>query len=158
MKKLLIVLSVLFAFLVILVYLLIPSTLTITSSTIVNANDNSAERFVIDGSKWGKWWNYPNAYTRLPVSDHQGTLMAYGDSFKITNTLYKALQIQIQHQQTTLESKLLIVPLRIDSTGFEWKSTLPTSFNPYTRFMRYLEAKEIKRNITHSHSKSKNKS
>jgi hypothetical protein len=70
-----------------------------------------------------------------------------GDEFKMTHVFYRSANIHIHHKELELESKLVMIPLRLDSTAIEWKSAVTTSANPFSRFFQYLEMKSVKKNM-----------
>lgn len=45
------------------IYLLIPKTIRITSVTTVHTTDNGTQRFLIDETKWSKWWHFTETHT-----------------------------------------------------------------------------------------------
>ena len=102
---------------------------------------------MLDESKWSNWWNYSNTDSTPRPQTAGVTYTANGDLYKLTKQFYKAVDIQITHAQQLLESKLVIIPLSLDSTGIEWKCSLKSGFNPFGRLNKYLEAKQIKKNM-----------
>ena len=126
-------------------YLFIPAKITITSTTFVKTTDLGTERFIVNDSNWGKWWNYSDSSSARSASRAPFTIN--GDEFLLTQKFYKSVDIRIIHKTQMLNSKLLIVPLALDSTGIEWKTELASGTNPYTKLVLYLNAKKIKKNM-----------
>ncbi len=147
MKKILLVLIVAMALFTFTTYFFIPSPLTISAVTIIRTTDNGTQRFLTDSSKWPLWWNYSNKDSAAPIKSSGPVFGSNGDSFQLTQKFYKSINIQIQHNQQKIDSKLVIIPLDLDSTGIEWKYTLPAAINPFTRISQYRDAKEIKGNM-----------
>ena len=143
MKKMTLILLSALALFCICIYIFIPSKLNISSAIVINTTDNGTERFIIDENNWSKWWNYSATDTKKPAS----SFIVNGDVFRLTEKFYKSAKINIQHGKQQVETKLVIIPLRLDSTGIEWKYVDTMSVNPFTRFMQYLEAKQIKKNM-----------
>lgn len=143
MKKLLLILLVVLALFTSSLYLFIPGKIIIDSSVAVKTTDVGTERFLIDETKWPLWWNkgYSGDHQTGPVFTHNGY------SFQQTGRFYKSVDIAIGKEQRRLLSKLMIIPLAVDSTSLQWKAEFITSRNPITRIADYLEAKQIKKSM-----------
>jgi predicted transcriptional regulator YdeE len=126
-------------------FLFIPAKITITGSTFVKTTDIGAERFVVNDSNWGKWWNYSDSSANRTIAVAPFT--RNGDEFTLNQKFYKSVDILILHKKQSVNSKLLIVPLALDSTGIEWKTALASGNNPYSKLVQYFEAREIKKNM-----------
>lgn len=147
MKKGLLSLVVIILVLVAGVYVLIPAKITIASAVVVKTTDIGAERYIVDDTKWGLWWHYDST-EKKPVETTSGKLFSNGAySFTQTGKFYKASEISIQKGDIKILSKMVIVPLSVDSTGVEWKCEIITGNNPVTRMTQYLEAKQIKQSM-----------
>jgi hypothetical protein len=144
MKKMIAVLVSLVAVFCIGVYVFIPAKLSMASSTVIAVTDNGADRFITHANNWAKWWGYDSLHT---VSSTSNLYVLNGSAFRMTHAFYKSADIHISHKDLELESKLMMIPLHMDSTAVEWKSEVSTSPNPFTRFMQYLEVKSIKKNM-----------
>lgn len=144
MKKLVILLVSLVVAFCIGVYVFIPAKLNITSSTAIAVTDNGADRFITHKSNWIKWWDYRSFNT---ASSTLNVFMFNGDEFNMTHAFYKSANIRIRHKDMELESKLVMIPLQMDSTAVEWKTAVNTSSNPFTRFIQYIEVKRVKKNM-----------
>lgn len=145
MKKLLLALLSILVLFFAGVYIFIPAKLNITSSVVAKTTDLGTERFVIDETKWEQWWNYNNQFAESKNPQQGKTFLANGYEFKVTGKFYKSLEIEIHSNKQQVASKLVIVPLALDSTGIEWKSELAMGSNPFSRISRYMEAKSIKK-------------
>lgn len=145
MKKLLLVLLSALVLFCIAIYIFIPGKLNITSSAVVHATDIATERFIIDENKWGNWWNYSNQYAESNNPQHGKVFISSGYEFKSIMKYYKSADILIHNHEQQLESKLIIIPLAVDSTGIEWKCSFSMGSDPFTRLTRYREAKQVKK-------------
>ncbi len=147
MRKGLLLLVVVIAVLLAGVYVLIPAKITIAAAAVVKTTDIGAERYIVDDTKWGLWWNYDSTQNKPADtgSGKQFSNQAY--SYVQTNRFYKASEIEIQKEGAKILSKMVIVPLAVDSTGIEWKCEIETGSNPITRITQYLEAKKIKQGM-----------
>ncbi len=126
-------------------YIFIPAKISISSTAFVKTTDLGAERFVLDETSWRKWWNYSDSLSRKNV--FIGPFIYNGDKYHVTEKFYKSVDINISHNAESLNSKLLIVPLALDSTGIEWKTELSSGNDPFTKFTKYLDARKIKKNM-----------
>ena len=122
------------------VYAFIPSRITITSSAIAAAPDVAIERLLMDESHWPAWWKNCDLrkFQTATLSQDQYTL-------SLKQKLYKSLQFDIgAPDQKTVTSSLTLIPLRKDSTGFEWSCQLEAGNNPFQRLQNYRKARAIK--------------
>ena len=126
-------------------YLFIPGKLSISSTAFVKTTDLGAERFIVDENRWAKWWNYTDSTSALSIATAPFT--KNGDVFRLAQKFYKSVDISILHKAETLNSKLVIIPLTLDSTGIQWKTELPSGNDPFTKTIKYFEAKKIKNNM-----------
>lgn len=140
MKKILLMgFSVIIASLVA-VYVFIPSRITITSAAIAAAPDVAIERVLMEEARWPTWWK------NCELSKF-GSPNLSQPPFTITlkEKFYKSLQFDINApNQPIVSSRLTLVPLRKDSTGFEWTCQLEAGNNPVQRFLNYRKASAIK--------------
>jgi len=147
MKKLLLVLLAILVLFCISIYLFIPGKLNISSAVVVGATDNGTQRFIVDESNWAKWWaDSTPAVSSIKQPD--GSFVTNGDVFRVTEKFYKSAKVNIRHNNLQVETNLVIIPLQQDSTGIEWTGSVTMSANPFKRFSQYLEAKEVKKNMS----------
>ena len=145
MKKLLLVLLSAMILLCAGIYLLIPKNISIASTVFVKTTDLGAERFILDESNWGKWWNHNDSSSTSSIAT--APFSRNGDEYRLVQKFYKSADIQISHKGQSLNTRILIVQLALDSTGIEWKCGLSGGNNPYTRLVNYFEARQIKKNM-----------
>jgi hypothetical protein len=148
MKKMFLFLFIPLLLFVIMIYLFIPAKIEITESVLVNTTDNGTGRFLLDEGQWAQWWNYSSADSTAKPLPATTSFTLNGDVYKITKQFYKSIDIQILHKSQVFESKLVIIPLTLDSTGIEWKCSLLSGYNPYSRLTHYAEARQIKSNMS----------
>ena len=105
-------------------YIFIPGNIQIVSSAVMQTSENGTERILLNKNTWGNWWNYSSKDTlnKVPIKQEESHTLN-GDSFEITELL------------------------NVDSTGVQWSYGFKTSLNPYNRFLQYLDASKIKRNM-----------
>lgn len=121
------------------IYWFIPSQLTVVQITPVHCPATAAFRSLADQDIWRKWW---------PSKDTTGQTLQYGGSrYQITKTLLNTFDIQIQHAGLTVNSTMNLLPLPNDSTAIQWKCTISSGMNPFTRIQRYQQAIAVKNNM-----------
>jgi hypothetical protein len=114
----------------------------------MQTSENGTERIVMNKNKWSNWWNYNAKDTLLkaPIKTLENFTLN-GDSYEIKELLYKAAKINIKHNSQNIDTKLILIPLNVDSTGVQWSYTIKSSLNPYTRLSQYLDASKVKKNM-----------
>ncbi|MES2004927.1 MAG: GyrI-like domain-containing protein [Bacteroidota bacterium] len=147
MKKLFFSFVVIAAIFIAAVYLLIPSKITIASAAIVKTTDIGAERFVIDETQWGLWWNYGSSDSETTQKTGSTVFTTNRYRFQQTSKFYKSVDISISKADQTIASKLVIIGLATDSTGIEWKCQLEPGNNPFARIVQYMNARRIKQTM-----------
>ncbi len=142
MKKIFLFLLLLLALFTAGTYMLIPSVISVSGAVVAKTTDIGTERILMNDSSWVHWW--PAEKKGMQKADPKTGFQGGGYLFRETGKFYKSLSISIGNEEHTLPSKLLIVPLAVDSTGIEWKCELVTGNDPISRVRRYQEAKRIK--------------
>jgi hypothetical protein len=148
MKRLFLIVFIALVVITLSTYIFIPGTIKVTSSSVMPTSENGTERFITNKTSWNSWWNYSlkDSLTKVSTKNLE-TYSQNGDSFEITELQYKAAKINIKHNSHTIDSKLVIIPLSIDSTGVQWSYAIKSSLNPYERMMQYLDASKVKNNM-----------
>ena len=142
MKKLLIGLLVIIVLSSITAFILIPQQLSVSSISIMKANENATFRNLSDQNKWTKWW---------PSQKQEGLQKDYfpynGYNYQLTKKLYKAIEVNMVKENQAFKGDIIILPISSDSIAVKWKSTLMTGNNPINRILSYQRAKKIKNNM-----------
>jgi hypothetical protein len=147
MKKLLLVLSVAMVVFCLAIYLFIPEKIPVSSVATMNTTDNGTQRFLIDETQWNKWWNYQDTSGNRNKQANSGTFVANHTRFSIKEKLYRSLLVGIAYQQEHIDSKLTVIPLKLDSTAVEWQFSLNGGYNPFRRIKQYLIARSVKKDM-----------
>ncbi|HEU5365391.1 MAG TPA: hypothetical protein VFU62_07660 [Hanamia sp.] len=128
-------------------YIFIPSKLEISKVEYINCNVNGAFRVLSNEKTWHKWWPEDTSVNKR--NDTSSYLFFYkGYSYHLSEKLYNAMKLSITHANDTIESKIIIIKLNIDSVVVRWDCVLKTSFNPVSRILKYNEAENIKNNMS----------
>ncbi len=144
MKKWIIALLAILLLIVLSTYIFIPSKLTVSNISIIEANENGTLRNLSDENKWQKWWNYRDE-DLLPTSQKTtSSFTCNNNSYKLSEKQYKSVKINIENKGRSIESIIFLIPLKADSTVVRWQFTVAASSNPFKRILDYQAAKEMK--------------
>jgi|SRR5579863_1628701 len=126
------------------IYIFIPAKIVITHIGSAEATITGEYRYISQEENWEKWWRDADGN-----SHKKGEPFTFGtNEFRISRKSYNAVGIDIRQNGTDIPSFLTLISYAIDSTGAVWTCEMPSAFNPFTRIKNYLNAREIKKNIT----------
>jgi hypothetical protein len=126
------------------VYIFIPAKIVITDIRSAQATITGEFRYISQEENWEKWWRDADG-----KSHQKGEPFMFGtNEFRINKRSYNAVGIEIGHNGTDFTSFLNLISFATDSTGAVWTCETPSTFNPFTRVRNYLNARDIKRNMT----------
>jgi effector-binding domain-containing protein len=132
MRKGLIVTGVLLVLFFAAVYLFIPSRLIVSEFGSATCSFPAAKRFVFNKGNWTHWQKTKSVDGEDLTSD-------------IGNTFYNSLDILIRNTGEQYEASMILIPLGIDSTGFQFTDTIESSANPIVRINQYTRARTLKK-------------
>lgn len=135
MKKILIGLLLVFAFLLASVYLFIPGESEIKATTTIKAASPGVFRALSDTSNWIKFWPGNTPFK-----------MGNGE-YAIKEKFYNVLRIDISSGDDTLASSLNLLPISSDSLIIEWVTKKMNSSNPFRRFAQYRKALALEKEL-----------
>lgn len=139
MRKLLLCLTVLFVLFFASIYVFLPAKISFSKVAIIKTQTNIANRFLMDESKWGKWF----------PSDSDKKNHRYKNYFySIDKKMLNAAEISISNKQISLKSIVHMLSINSDSIAIEWKSEMPESSNPINRIKNYIKAKSLQNNMS----------
>jgi hypothetical protein len=121
------------------IYIFIPARLDIVQITPVNCTVNGAYRTMAATNNWHAWW--PG------TQSDSNTLHFQNGTWQITQKLMNTLEIHIQYTNIAVNSALYLLPVAIDSTTLQWKCSIATGANPFTRIQHYRQAVAIKHDM-----------
>jgi effector-binding domain-containing protein len=126
------------------IYIFIPAKIVITNISSAEATIPGEFRYISQEENWEKWWHDADGKSHM-----KGEPFTYGtNEFRITRKSYNAVGIDIRKDGVDIPSFLNLISYTIDSTGAVWACEMPSAVNPFTRVSNYLNAREIKKNIT----------
>lgn len=142
MKKVLIVLLMIFILFSVATYIFIPKQLTVSKVSLVHANENALLRYLSDEQKWERWWPAKQA-----TFNQKGLFTYNGFSYHLTQILYHEVDVYMMHEAGKYSGKIRLVPITPDTIGVKWETTFETSANPFSRFSAYRMATKMKNNM-----------
>jgi len=119
-------------------YVFIPNTIKLRSGTGIRATGKGIHRMLLDKATVAKWWPGNTSNDSFYLNDH---------IYKVENSNITLLHISINGQPRSVTTVLFFISIMIDSTQLEWTGSMVTSYNPVKRFIAYLEAKKINRDM-----------
>jgi hypothetical protein len=142
MKKLLIVIPILFVLFTILVLVIIPGKIVITESKVVGTTADGFDTCLHNLQKWRLWWpgKYSSSVTDSLFTFNKGT-------YKLTDIFTDGGAIQIRSNNLLFDTKMRSVPQNRDSITAEWRIVVPTGNDPFTRLKRSLYASELRKSV-----------
>jgi hypothetical protein len=140
MKKIVLALLLLAVVALAALYLLIPSTLTITKTLSARANQHSVYRALVNEKDWLRWW----------PGDHKNNVFRLnGVNYTEGRQQFTAQEILVQSEddRQSHSSQIIIVSADVDSVQVGWEMKLETGTSPFARFNNYRKAQELGRNM-----------
>lgn len=138
MKKWTIAVAVLVAFLTSLLFILIPKTIVINKSIVIENNLKGLKRALSENKNWQKWW---------PGTANEKRLLFNNNSYSVSDIAFSSIFITIKNNNLDTKSSLTFIPVTIDSTKLDWEIQLATSLNPITRLQTYLFTRSLQKDI-----------
>ncbi|HEX8676537.1 MAG TPA: hypothetical protein VF700_04915, partial [Segetibacter sp.] len=145
MKKALISLCFFAVLTLISIYIFIPAQLDISGVTAMKANTNVLFRYLSDEAKWDEWW--PGESKEVPLSPNNPPKFN-NYTYRVTKKLYNVVEVETIKKAQIIAGKIIIIPIAEDSLIVQWRNTFATSINPIIRVQQYLQAVNIKKDIT----------
>jgi hypothetical protein len=147
MRILLLSLIAVCALLLISIYLFLPAKVTFSKVIVIKTKINIANRFLMDESKWGKW--FPReVFDNLPALSDRNAYGYQNHFYSIDRKMMNTAEISISNNKIALKSLINMISIHGESVAIEWKSELPESSNPINRIKNYIKAKKLQRNMT----------
>lgn len=133
MKKLIISIVIVLLLLIAGIYIFIPRSATVSETLTISSTLNSTNRFVTDSAAWKTWW--PDSST------------SEGFIFKPGKRGFNSINVLIQNENTTVESRITLLPVKKDSVFLEWRGIYQSGNNPLARIKTYREQDAIKKSM-----------
>lgn len=131
MKKTILGLTLILALLLVLIYVLIPSDLSVREKVIVNAPLDALFRKLQHPDQWTQWW--PEADTSLTWEDK---------NFHIDKIMVNRFELTGQFRKAQVESLLTLDLADSNRTEITWTTPMKADWNPVTRVRQYFLQRE----------------
>ncbi|MGN6166539.1 MAG: hypothetical protein ACTHOF_18555 [Flavisolibacter sp.] len=144
MRKFIIIIVAVILIIVLGTFILIPSEIKISASTIINCTSDKLSSCLSNESNWKRWWPAQN------VNSNSGdeALVYKGYDYELIQPYRDGAAIKLIKKNMFCSTRLLILPYSRDSVAVQWQAKLTTSANPVIRLVQYFEAFNIKNNLT----------
>jgi effector-binding domain-containing protein len=123
------------------IYIIIPSTITVSKPQFIHSYEAGIIRFFSDSTVLNRWLQ------KVAVKSENGYDYK-GYQYQISKNLGNTIEINIYHNNETYTSRLAILPIYGDSSAIHLESNIISSFNPIKRVQQYNQATALKENIT----------
>jgi hypothetical protein len=126
------------------IYIFIPAKIVISNLSSAEATITGEFRYISLEENWEKWWRDSNGKSHV-----KGEPFRYGNSeFRLNRQAYNAVGIDIEQGGTKIPCIITLISFAIDSTGAIWTCEMPPTSNPFARLRNYMNASEIKKDMT----------
>jgi hypothetical protein len=146
MKKLVIILLSFFFLALLAVYIFIPQKLEIGKVEYIKCNVNGGFRILSNESTWVKWW--PKNGLIKKNAKGQPLFFYKGFRYQLAEQYYNSIGVHIITDFSTIDSRINLIKLNIDSLVIIWNCQLTTGLNPVSRFLKFREAEAIKKDMS----------
>lgn len=144
MNRLLIGIGLGIIIVIILPYLVIPSTVRKRMMALVPVNQKSAHTVLLDDGHWSKWW--PADSTANAAAN--GNYLFNGHRYRAGMKYLTGIDLITDHNGDSTLSRVTLIPLGKDTVSFTWEYELVSSYNPLTRYLQDRRAKEFQHEMS----------
>jgi hypothetical protein len=129
------------------IYLFIPSQIEVSAAAKIGVSENGAARFILHKESWPRWWNTKDSSSTAIFKQSADHFIVGNDTLSLMKLFHMSADVEIKTANRALETRLLLVAMKIDTTGFQWHHTIYAGNNPFARISRYQEAKALKKTM-----------
>jgi hypothetical protein len=129
------------------IYVFIPNPLQISKITIINCTKNGIYRYLADENKWQLWWPVDNAQSKENINNKKDSFTCNADRYRLAQKLLNGVEISIQRNNSLYKSLFTLLSKGTDSVIVKWDCSINASWNPISRFLRYEQAVNIKKDM-----------
>jgi hypothetical protein len=140
MRKPIIVIAATLPALALIVYLWIPSSLSVSKIQPVDCTIQGAFRALSQKTNWNNWWPQP-------TPDSAGIFHYKAHTYRLTQILLHTFHITIERNGESISTVLYLLPFPGDSLALQWKCMIPAGHNPFNKLQRYRQALAIRNNM-----------
>jgi hypothetical protein len=136
MRKWIALLLVLFAIVVVPVYLLIPTTLSVNRTTRIGVNATAFTRVFLHQGNGHAWFAGKNA------NDSTNCFVYNGKTYSLLERKFASLVYAVGGKKDSLLAELVVIPFRADSVELHFIGVAKAGFNPLARIQKYFWTKQ----------------
>ena len=120
------------------IYFLIPNTINIQQSVLINAPRDGLSRKLFNENEWEHWW--PGT---IEKNDGVKKYLFGHSVFSIDKQTIGSIVLSAASNKLACSTALSLVNTKIDTTQLIWAAAVPTSFNPLKRIQIYFASDKI---------------
>jgi hypothetical protein len=140
MKKILLVVFILLVLCLAAVYVFIPASINISSTSLASSIPKNIALSLNDLDKWQQWWPGQNIKTGDPF-------FYKGYGYRLTDRFTDGAEIELKTDDEEIASKIAIIPFGKDSSAVEWQTSFDAGANPFKRVAQYSKASRFKNDM-----------
>ena len=129
------------------IYIFIPNKLEISRTAYAKVSSDVAYRFISDESKWIRWWPEESPDSNQNERYKNGSYFYNKINYRINHKM-NVVEVLLYGNGFQLNSAILILSLKKDSSALYWRCAIETGYNPIGKIKKYRQAKRIKKNMT----------
>lgn len=141
MKRLLVLICILFAVLFLILNFTLPADNSFSKKIFIKTSLNSTRRFLFNQDNWVKWWP-PDLRKNLAINSKGSSENIYA----LKNAAYTNADIIIKGNYTSFKTNAELLKFNKDSMLITWTFLLPESNNILQKISNYFRAKTVKKN------------
>lgn len=115
----------------------LPSSVTLVASVSMKAPAARTYKFLANQNEWSKWWPVLN-------TGHATSFAYNGNNYSIGRKSIYIIETITQQKDSTLEGRILVASITIDSTVLEWNIQVNCGYNPFKRIRHYFTTDKLK--------------
>jgi hypothetical protein len=141
MNKLLLFFLSLFILALVLVYIFIPGKIRISTISLIRCTPKALAPFLNNDKGWKYWWPQPDS------TDNTVSSASYKNySYKLITPFTDGAEVEVSTKKDHFNTRIILIPLGIDSVRVEWQAVLVSGINPISRIVQYSKAVHLKNN------------
>lgn len=126
------------------IYTFIPATINIQRNIRFSSSDINSTKYISSSNGWKKWW--PEK-TFVQEKEKNTELCYRSFCYRLVKMTNTNAEILVINKSVNSTSKLIYVPVGIDSIQVSWQTSLPSAYSPVKRIMNYKNALKISRDF-----------
>ncbi len=143
MRKWIVLLLIILALFIGSFYLFIPNKISIKEKTTISFSAKAFSKALFNEATWQQWWPAQNGEKLVSLTRFQYN----GNTYSLLERKLSSLLLAISNGKDSLQTELIVIPVKRDSIEVEWLGTATTSFHPIQRFQKNQWAQSIQKDL-----------